>query len=47
MSEGTFHDWKVKVGGMRVSQAKRPKTLEDESAKLRKLLAEQVFDVAA
>lgn len=32
---------------MEVSEAKRLKALEDENAKLKKLLAEQMLDVAA
>ena len=34
-------------GGMTVSEAKRLKALEDENAKLKKLLAEQMLDLAA
>ena len=47
MSEGTFYIWKSKYGGMTVSDAKRLKALEDENAKLKKLLAEQMLDTAA
>ena len=47
MSEGTFYAWKSKFGGMTVSDAKRLKALEDENAKLKKLLAEQMLDAAA
>lgn len=44
MSEGTFYNWKAKYGGMTVSDAKRLKALEDENARLKKLLAEQMLD---
>jgi putative transposase len=47
MSAGTFYAWKAKYGGMTVSDAKRLKALEDENAKLKKLLAEQMLDAAA
>ncbi len=47
MSEGTFYNWKAKFRGMTVSEAKRLKTLEDKNAKLKKLLAEQMLDLAA
>ena len=47
MSEGTFYNWKAKFGGMTVSEAKRLKTLEDENARLKKPLAEQMLDLAA
>src|SRR5437879_3995899 len=38
---------RAKFGGMDVSEAKRLKALEDENAKLKKLLAEQMLDAAA
>jgi len=47
MSEGTFYAWKAKYSGMPVSEAKRLKALEDENAKLKRLLAEQMLDMAA
>ena len=47
MSSATFYKWRAKYGGMEVSEAKRLKALEDENAKLKKLLAEQMLDVAA
>ena len=47
MSSATFYGWKAKFGGMDVSDAKRLKVLEDENAKLKKLLAEQMLDAAA
>lgn len=47
ISEATIYNWKAKFGGMDVSEAKRLKQLEDENAKLKKLLAEQMLDVAA
>ena len=47
ISEGTFYAWKAKYGDMTFSDAKRLKALEDENAKLKKLLAEQMLDAAA
>ena len=47
ISEATLYNWKARYGGMEVSEAKRLKALEDENAKLKKLLAEQMLDVAA
>lgn len=47
ISEATFYNWKAKYGGIEVSEAKRLKALEDENAKLKKLLAEQMLDTAA
>jgi putative transposase len=42
----TFYRWKSKYGGMEVSEAKRLRALEDENAKLKKLLAEAMLDNA-
>ena len=47
ISSATFYKWRAKFGGMDVSEAKRLKALEDENAKLKKLLAEQMLDAAA
>lgn len=47
ISEATFYNWEAKYGGMEVSEAKRLKALEEENAKLKKLLGEQMLDVAA
>lgn len=35
VSDATLYNWKAKFGGMNVSEAKRLKQLEDESAKLK------------
>ena len=47
VSQATFYKWKAKFGGMDVSEAKRLKQLEEENARLKKLLAESVMDNAA
>ena len=47
VSEATLYNWKAKFGGMNCSEAKRLKQLEEENAKLKKLLAEQMLDAAA
>ena len=48
VSEATLYNWKAKYGGMDVPEAKRLKqALEDENAKLKKRLAEQMLDAAA
>jgi len=46
ISSATFYKWKAKFGGLDVSDAKRLKALEDENAKLKKLLAETMLDNA-
>ena len=47
ISDATFYNSKAKYGGMDVSEAKRLNELEEENAKLKKLLAEQMLDAAA
>lgn len=46
ISSATFYKYKAKYGGMEVSDARKLKALEDENAKLKKLLAEAMLDVA-
>ena len=43
ISPATYHRWKQKYGGMNVQEAKRIKTLENENAKLKRLLAESIL----
>jgi putative transposase len=47
ISSATFYAWKAKFGGMDVSEAKRLKQLEDENAKLKRLLADSMLDNVA
>ena len=47
VSEATLYNWKAKYGGMDVSEAKRLRALEDQPVKLKKLLADQLLEVAA
>ncbi len=46
ISGATFYKWKAKYGGLEVSEAKRLRSLEDENAKLKRLLAEAMLDIA-
>jgi putative transposase len=46
VSSATFYKWKAKYGGLDVSEARRLKSLEDENARLKKLLAEAMLDNA-
>ena len=47
VSSPTFYKWKAKYGGLDVSEARRLKALEDENAKLKRLLADAMLDNAA
>lgn len=40
VSNASIYKWKAKYGGMDVSEARRMKALEDENARLKKLLAD-------
>ena len=46
ISEAKFYKWKAKYGDLEVTEAKRLRTLEGENAKLKKLLAEAMLDIA-
>ena len=43
-SEQSFYRWKQKYDGLSASELKRLKTLEEENAKLKRLLADQMLD---
>ena len=43
ITEQTLYRWKRKYQGMDVAEVKRLKALEEENAKLKKLLAEQML----
>jgi putative transposase len=47
ISSPTFYKWKAKFGGLDVSEARRLKALEDENAKLKRMLAEAMLDNVA
>lgn len=44
LSPATFYKLKAKYGGLELSDAKRLKQLEDENAKLKRLLADTMLD---
>lgn len=46
ISAATFYKFKAKFGGLEVSDARRLRALEDENARLKRLLAEQMLDNA-
>jgi putative transposase len=46
ISSATFYKWKAKYGGLDVSEAKRLRALEEENARLKKLLADAMLDNA-
>lgn len=46
VSEATYHRWRNQYGGMKSQEARRLKELEQENARLKKLLAEAELDKA-
>lgn len=47
VSDASIYKWKVRFGGMEVSEAKRLRALEDENAKLKRMLADAMLDNVA
>jgi putative transposase len=47
VSNASLYNWKAKYGGMDVSEARKLKALEDENARLKKLLADAMLDNSA
>ncbi|WP_152931529.1 IS3 family transposase [Pantoea agglomerans] len=47
ISDATFYTWRKKFGGMEVPEVKRLKSLEEDNARLRKLLAKAMLDKEA
>ena len=46
VSDVTYYRWRKEYGGMQVEQAKRLKALENENARLKKLVADLSLDNA-
>ncbi len=47
ISEATFHRWKSRYDGMSHSELAKAKQLEDENARLKRLLAERDLEIDA
>jgi putative transposase len=45
ISGATFYAWRSKYGGMDIGEAKRLKQLEEENAKLKRIVADQALDI--
>jgi hypothetical protein len=45
ISEATYHRWQNQYGGMKASEAKRLKELEDQNRKLKEIVADQQLDI--
>ena len=47
VSDASIYKWKARFGGMDVSEARRLRSLEDENAKLKRMLADAMLDNVA
>lgn len=47
ISQGTYHRWKAKFGGLDVSEARRLRELEEENRRLKAAVAELTLDKQA
>ena len=47
ISQATFYAWRRTCGGMEISDARRLKALEEENAKLKRIVADQAVDLVA
>ena len=46
VSEQTFYRWRTKYGALKEDEAFRLKTLEQENARLKRIVAEQALDIS-
>ena len=47
LTEQTYYRWKKEYGGLRIDQAKRLKTLEQENLRLKRIVANQALDLSS
>jgi putative transposase len=45
VSGATIHRWKARYGGMTLTEIKRLRTLEEENARLKRIVAQQAMDI--
>jgi putative transposase len=45
ISDATFYNWKSKYGGMKVDELKRLRELEQENARLKRIVANQSLEI--
>ena len=46
ITDQTYYRWRKEYGGLRVDQAKNLKQLEQENARLKKIVADQAVDLS-
>ena len=47
IAESTWHRWKTQYGGLKASDVKRLKELENENGRLKRIVADQALEVRA
>jgi len=47
ISDATFYNWKAKYGGMEANEIRRMKELEEENARLKRIVANQTLEIDA
>ena len=47
VSEATFYNWKKKYGGLGPDELRRLRQLEEENARLKRIVADQTLHIAA
>ena len=47
MSDATYYNWRKKYAGMEAGDVRELRALKEENQKLKKLLGEQVLEIAA
>ena len=45
VSQGTYYQWKSRYGGMEVEEARRLRALEDENARLTRVVTDQAVQI--
>lgn len=45
ISEATFYKWRTKFGGMDVNEARRLRALEEETSRLKRIVADQAVQI--
>ena len=46
ISDQTFYRWRIKYGALKEDEAQRLKALEQENARLKRIVAEQALDIS-
>ena len=46
ISDQTFYRWRIKYGALKENEAQRLKALEQENARLKRIVAEQALDIS-